>query len=92
MEESERLEVAVAQPNPSGKNRLAIMGKEGHTTVEWSPENQAEVTAALEKFAELKSKGYAAFSVSLDESRGKQLDKFDKTLPRILFAPQIQGG
>lgn len=92
MENAERDDARIDEPNLDGKHWLAIMGKEGDTKMTWSPDSETEVDEARRSFDNLKRKGYQAYSVNEDGSKGRQLDTFDSKAARIIMAPQIRGG
>ena len=74
------------------KSTLHVMDRTGDTKVMWSADNPDEVEAAQATFDKLKKKGYLAYSVKDDGSKGEVIRKFDKTAGRIIMAPQLVGG
>lgn len=74
------------------KSTLHVMDRTGDTKVLWSADNPDEVQAAKDTFDKLKKKGYLAYSVRDDGSKGEVIRSFDKTAGRIIMAPQLVGG
>ena len=60
--------------------KLSVMGPEGHVTIAWSPDNEAETDAAAKAFDDLKAKGYSFWLVKTEKDgtldKGKQLKRF----------------
>lgn len=73
-------------------NKLEILDHTGDTKMEWNPAVQAEVDAAQATFDSLKAKGYLAYKLDRDGSRGEVLRSFDAQAERIVMNPQMQGG
>lgn len=71
---------------------MAIMDLSGDTKVTWDHSKPEEVDAARATFDALRKKGYAAFSVSKDGSKGEQIRTFDPAAERIILAPALVGG
>jgi hypothetical protein len=71
---------------------LKILDHHGDSRQTWNPESQAEVDAAKATFTRLKKKGYLAYTVEEDGSRGEVIGQFDPTAGRIIMAPQLVGG
>jgi hypothetical protein len=46
------------------RNSLDILGPEGHTSITWDPDNEAEVAEARQEFDRLKAAGYLLFEVT----------------------------
>lgn len=76
----------------AGKNVLHIMDRTGDTKMTWSPDSPEEVANAKENFDRLKKKGFLAYTVKDDGSKGEVIKDFDKTAGRIIMAPQLVGG
>lgn len=74
------------------KNTLHVLDRTGDTKVMWSADNPDEVAAAQATFDSLKKKGYLAYTVKDDGSKGDVIRKFDKTAGRIIMSPQMVGG
>ena len=66
--------------------------KEGDLKVIWDPEKQDEVEAAKDQFDKLIKKGYVAFRVDKDGSKGKKVAKFDEDYEMLILAPALKGG
>lgn len=71
---------------------LAEMNKTGDTKSQWDRNNAAEVAAARATFDTLRGKGFAAYKLTGDGSRGEQLLTFDPAAERIIMVPAFQGG
>lgn len=71
---------------------LECMDQTGDTKVEWNRHKPEEVAAAKASFDVLKGKGYAAFKLSSDGTKGDQIREFDPEAGRILMAPPLGGG
>jgi len=71
---------------------MAVLDKTGDTKVTWDRTKSEEVDAARATFDALRQKGYAAFAVSKDGSKGEQIRTFDPTAERIILAPALVGG
>ncbi|GAC1589694.1 MAG: hypothetical protein NVS3B5_22220 [Sphingomicrobium sp.] len=87
---------------PRDEQHEAVMGRvgdmvrisaEGDTPIyKWNQDVPVEVEVARECFDTWKRKGYAAFKVSRDGTKGEQLQVFDPTAKQIIFAPPMVGG
>lgn len=71
---------------------LHVMDRSGDTKVIWSAQNPDEVDNAKATFDRLKAKGFLAYTVNSDGTKGQVIKKFDKTAERIIMSPQIVGG
>jgi len=71
---------------------MAIMSHRGDTKLIWNPNNTDEVENARRSFTELRAKGYIAYSVSPDGSKGEILREFDPNAEKIILAPPLRGG
>lgn len=73
---------------------LAIMDRtKGDQTVGWDKNNPDEIEQAQATFDSLvKGKGYFAYTVSKEGTKGEQVKKFDPLLERIILSPQLVGG
>jgi ribosomal protein L19E len=74
-----------------GEMRIADV-KEGDLKVIWDPEKQDEVEAAKDQFDKLIKKGYVAFRVDKDGSKGRKVTKFDEDYEMLILAPALKGG
>jgi hypothetical protein len=63
------------------------MGQEGDTKYAWNPKNRAEVDAAREHFAKLKSQGFMLFKVKLGGRKGKEAPEFNPKDGKFLATP-----
>ncbi|MGH2620154.1 MAG: hypothetical protein ACRDHG_06230 [Anaerolineales bacterium] len=78
-------------------SKIYVMGREGHTTVEWvtAPDVGTEQrTAAEELFKARLAEGYAAFRVVPGDalSTAERIETFDPEAERIVLVPRIAGG
>ncbi len=71
---------------------MAVMGRQGDTKIIWSPDNKPEVEAAKKTFDDLRAKGYLAFAVEADGSKGKQIFSFEPHAAKIILSPPMRGG
>ena len=71
---------------------LFVMDETGDTRLQWHVDNRDEMLAAKARYAELKQKGYAAYSVDKSGRQGALLHDFDETAERIIMVPPMVGG
>lgn len=71
---------------------LEIMDHNGDTKLEWSQANDVEVEAARNSFALHRKKGYIAYKLRADGTRGEVITEFDPAAERIVMAPPVRGG
>lgn len=75
------------------KGKLAVMGPEGDTKIEWDSDNKEEVKLAKEHFIKLLDKGYTAFGVKKDGTKGNvRIEEFDPDIEKIILVPRLAGG
>ena len=74
------------------QGELAIMDGNGDTKVYWTRGNAAETAAARTTFDQLRAKGYLAYRLVGDGTKGEQLLEFDPNAQQIILAPAPQGG
>lgn len=80
-------------PNPpDGHGMLCVLDRTGDTKTVWDRRNDVEVAAAKAQFEALTSKGYLAFSVAKDGSKGEQIREFDPDAEKIILSPPLVGG
>lgn len=77
---------------PGTTGRLEVMGKQGDLKYMWDKNNKAEVDIAKQQFEDLQKKGYRAFKVNKDGTKGELIRKFDPDLERIIMSPPLVGG
>ena len=75
-----------------GKSVLHVLDKTGDTKQVWDSRNEAEVEVARAAFDSLTKKGYLAFSVKKDGSKGEVIREFDPKAEKIILSPPMQGG
>jgi len=73
------------------KNRMLILDKTGHSTVEWAVDDEIETLEASKKFAEHVSKGGLAYKTT-GPGEAEAIERFDKTAEEIILTPQLYGG
>lgn len=71
---------------------LSWLSKEGDTKVIWDPKNEDEVEAAEAQFDALIDKGFAAYKVKKDGSKGRKISQFDEKAGKIIMVPAVMGG
>lgn len=69
-----------------------VMDRTGDTRHEFDVADSKAVALAEERFRHLTGKGFLAVALGSGGGPGKVLDKFDPTVERTLFMPQLQGG
>lgn len=74
------------------KHELCVMDDTGDSKLIWEEDNQAEVDAAKQMFDSLKKKGYLAYKVDKRGDKAEVIDHFDRSLEKIIMAPQMKGG
>lgn len=93
--DGQRLSVASAfdLPNPpEGHGMLCVLDKTGDTKTVWDRRNEAEVEAARAQYEALVERGYLAFAVNKDGSKGEQIHEFDADAEKIILSPPLVGG
>lgn len=71
---------------------LVVLDRTGDSRTTWDPANAAEVAAAKETFDQLRSKGFLAYRVIGDGSRGEQMRTFDPHAGAVILTPPMKGG
>ena len=71
---------------------LCILDHTGDTKMIWDARNEDEVEAVRRTFDDLKRKGYLAYSVSKDGSKGEVIREFDPSSEKIIMSPPMVGG
>lgn len=71
---------------------LRILNETGDFKMTWSADNDDEVTAAREQFDAMKAKGYLAYKVKRDGSKGEVIRKFDPEAEMIIMSQPLVGG
>ena len=71
---------------------LKILRNEGDTRVTWDPDNDDELEAAEAQFDTLIEKGFTAFAVKKDGSKGRKTTKFKPDAGAIIMVPKMVGG
>lgn len=89
------MSVMVAQANPDYVIKCFPKGHKvtpGDTRLTWDPSNVDEVDAARATFDKLVAKGFTAFRVEGESSKGAKLTSFDSTARKIIMIPKVAGG
>ncbi len=71
---------------------LTVLDRTGDTKTLWDPTRPDEVALARETFEQLRKKGYLAYRVIGDGSKGEQMREFDPQAAAIILTPQLIGG
>lgn len=74
------------------EHTLIVLDRTGDTKVEWDNEKAPEVENARRTFNELRGKGYAAYRMKKDGSKGEVIRDFDTHAERLILAPPMVGG
>lgn len=77
---------------PAGHRLMVALDASGDTKTIWNPANPDETANAKRTFEDLTKKGYLAFSVNSDGSKGEQITRFDPEAGKVLLIPQMRGG
>ena len=73
-------------------SEMRILDGTGDTKLIWDANDPVSVEAAETMFKGLVDKGQKAFGVKENGLPGVAVSKFDKTLEKIIFVPQLRGG
>lgn len=68
------------------------LDKTGDSKHIWDRNNSDEVAVARDMFESFKKKGYTAYHVKGDGSKGEVMREFDKKAEKVIFAPRVVGG
>ena len=71
---------------------LCKLDATGDTKLIWNPNNTDEVESAKRTFNDLRKKGFLAYKVNADGSKGEVLTEFDVNAEKIILAPPLRGG
>ena len=72
---------------------MRILASVGDKKIQWNPQNEDEVEVAEMAFDKLvKEKGFTAYQVKKDGSKGGIIKKFKASLGMIIMLPKIAGG
>lgn len=82
------------------EHKLRWLSHLGDDLMTWNPDDPASVRAAQQKFAELRSQGYAAFRMDVVEQNGVMRERkseqlvrdFDPEAGHYMMVPGRQGG
>lgn len=74
-------------PRPPDTGLMRIMSQNGDDRIIWSRRAANEVREAYDKFKELIEKGYRAYAILSDGSRGHELYDFDPVIEECLLIP-----
>jgi len=73
-------------------NVQIVMDRSGDTRHEFDATDADAVVRAEERFQNLTGKGFRAVALGKGGEQGELLRRFDPTVERTLFIPQLQGG
>jgi hypothetical protein len=79
--------VLAPPPRAPDTGLMRIMSQNGDDRIVWSRRVAAEVREAYDKFKELLGKGYRAYAILSDGSRGHELYDFDPSIEECLLVP-----
>lgn len=72
---------------------MRILATEGDKKIQWNPKNEDEVEVAEMTFDKLVGeKGFKAFEVKKDGSKGKEVKIFKPTMGMLIMIPRVAGG
>lgn len=71
---------------------IHAMDETGDTRTMWDRDKLAEVEAAKAQFDALKAKGYLAYTVQDNGTKGEVIREFDPNAQAIIMSPQLVGG
>lgn len=74
------------------KGEMAVLDREGDLKTVWDSDKPEEVEAAKKTFDGLKEKGYVAYKVKKDGTKGEVITKFDPDAEKVILAPMMAGG
>lgn len=74
-------------PRPPDTGLMRIMSQNGDDRIVWSRRIADEVREAHNKFKQLIAKGYRAYAILSDGSRGHELADFDPMVEECLLVP-----
>lgn len=74
-------------PKPPDTGLMRVMSQNGDDRIVWSRRVADEVREAYDKFRELIKKGYRAYAILSDGSRGHELFDFDPAIEECLLVP-----
>lgn len=74
-------------PRPPDTGLMRIMSQNGDDRIVWSRRIADEVREAHNKFKQLIQKGYRAYAILADGSRGHELRDFDPMVEECLLVP-----
>ena len=74
-------------PRPPDTGLMRIMSQNGDDRIVWSRRVADEVREAYDRFKELIDKGYRAYAILADGSRGHELFAFNPTIEESLLVP-----
>lgn len=71
---------------------MSILNSTGDSRFQWRKTDPDETATARSRFDELRARGFAAFKVNAQGSKGEQIDAFDPTAERMIMVPPMVGG
>ena len=70
---------------------MEVLDHTGHTSINWDPDNPAEVETARQAFERMTREGYRAFTAG-NGKPGRRLDAFDPEIGEMTLIPHLRGG
>jgi hypothetical protein len=87
------VEIETPRTEPlEGDSYASILCQKGDTKLIWNKNNADEVSNAKRTFDDLRKKGFLAFKVTDDGSKGEQINDFDANVERMIMVPPMVGG
>lgn len=71
---------------------LRILDVTGDIKFTWDKDKEEEVEQARRAFNDMKKKGYLAYKVKRDGSKGEVIREFDAEAEMIIMSKPLQGG
>lgn len=71
---------------------MAVLNQTGDVKTVWDSENEDEVSAARKQFDDLRKKGFLAYRVKRNGTKGEVIRTFDPEAESIILAPPMVGG
>ena len=71
---------------------LRVLASSGDQKIIWDRDNKDETDAAKCTYDSLTSKGFKAYEVKKGGKAGKEIEKFNPDMEKIILVPPIAGG
>lgn len=76
----------------AGMGEMQFLNETGHSTLAWSPTDEASTEIAEAEFEKLLHEGYVAFQREHREKEATRVDSFNPSADEILWLRPLQGG